>query len=78
MLGVADEIREVADLEVRADRAAIGYELQFQTGKLMSQALDDSHGGIVKVPDAEDDFKTPIVLEAKTAEILVQLPVIAP
>src|SRR3989442_98798 len=78
VLGVADEIGEVADLEIRTDRAAVGHELQFETGKLMSEALDDGHGGIVNVPDAEDDFKTAIILEAKTAEILVQLPVVTP
>src|SRR5712692_9768569 len=78
VLGVSDEIGEVADLEIRADRAAVGYELQFETGKLMSEALDDGHGGIVNVPDAEDDFKTAIILEAKTAKILVQLPVVTP
>src|SRR5712692_9899288 len=78
VLGVADEIGEVADLEMRTDGAAVGHELQFETGKLMAEALDNDHGGIVKVPDAEDDFKTAIVLEAKTAEILVQLPVVTP
>src|SRR2546428_356128 len=78
VLGVADEIGEVADLEIRTDRAAVGHELQFETGKLMAEALDDGHGGIVKVPDAEDDFKTAIVLEAKTADILIQLPVVTP
>ena len=44
----------------------------------MSEALDDGHGGIVRVPDPKDDFRTAIVLEAKTAEILVQLSVVAP
>src|SRR5437899_1384202 len=78
VLGVADEIGEVADFEIRADRTAVGHELQFETGKLMAEAVDDGHGGIVKVPDAEDDFKTAIILEAKTAEILVQLPVVTP
>src|SRR2546425_7508618 len=78
VLGVADEIGKVADFEIRTDRAAVGHELQFEAGKLMAEALDDGHSGIVKVPDAEDDFKTAIILEAKNAEILVQLPVVTP
>src|SRR2546425_8682393 len=71
VLGVSDEIGEVADLEIRADRAAVGYELQFETGKLISEALDNGHGRIGKVLDPKDDFKIPIVLEAKASEILV-------
>src|SRR6185503_10949660 len=78
VLGVSDQIGEVADLEIRADRTAVGNKLQLEPGKLVTEALDDGHGGILKVPNAEEDFKTAIVLEAKAAEILVQLPVVAP
>src|SRR3989475_8863146 len=78
VLGVADEIGEVADLEIRTDRAAVGHELQFETGKLMSEALDDGHGGIVEVPYAGDGFKNAIIPEGKTAEILLQLPIANP
>src|SRR2546426_9873089 len=66
VLGVADEIGEVADLEIRTDRAAVGHELQFETGKLMSEALDDGHGGNVEVPDPQNQFKNAKNLEGKT------------
>src|SRR2546425_12959609 len=78
VLGVADEIGEVADLEIRTDRAAVGHELQFETGKLMSEALDDGHGGVVKGPDAQDDFKTSKIPEAKNTENLVHLANLTP
>src|SRR2546428_12993516 len=78
VLGVADEIGEVADLEIRTDRAAVGHELQFETGKLMSEALDDGHGGVPKGPAAEKHFKTAVNLGGKTAERPVPLPIVTP
>ena len=78
MLGVTDEIGQVADLQIRADRAAIGGELQLEPREFAFEALDDRHRGIVEVADSEDDLEILIVLEAKAAEILVELAVVAP
>ena len=78
MLGVTDEIGQVADLQIRADRATIGGKLQLERGELAFEALDDPHRGIVEVADSEDDLEILIVLEAKAAEILVELAVVAP
>src|SRR5438309_8997122 len=78
VLGVTDEIGEVADLQIRADRATFGGKLQLERGEFAFEALDDRHRGIVEVADSEDDLESLIVLEAEAAEILVQLAVVAP
>jgi hypothetical protein len=77
VLRVPQQICEVADLEVRADRPIVDDQLQLDAGEFVDEPLHHPDRRIVVIADAEEDLKGRVFLATERGEVLVELPVIA-
>ena len=77
VLGVAQQVRQVADLEVGADRAIVDDQRQLDGGEVADESIDHRDGRIVVVADAAENLEGGVVLTAQRGEVVVELSVVA-
>src|ERR1700675_557435 len=70
-------LHQVADLGIRTQCLGTGHEMNGTLWELASQTLNCEHGGIAGFADAEYDFVLRVLLQAMTAEALVNFRILA-